>query len=76
MTMQKAVKRAAARADIDKPVGCHTLRHRFATHLLTMGQDVRTIQELLGHKKLETTMIDTHVVGKPGSKAISPLDRL
>jgi integron integrase len=76
-TIQKAVKRAAVRARILKPVSCHTLRHSFATHLLEDGYDIRTIQELLGHKDLSTTMIYTHVLNQSGGRGVkSPLDSL
>ena len=72
--LQKAVKAATARAGITKRVSCHTLRHSFATHLLVNGADIRTVQELLGHKDVKTTMIYTHVLNK-GTKAVrSPLD--
>ena len=72
-SVQRAVKNAARQAGIVRHVGPHTLRHCFATHLLQAGENIRTIQELLGHKKLETTMIYTHVVG--GAAVRSPLDR-
>ena len=72
-SLQRAVKLAARRAGIHKPVGPHTLRHSFATRLLELGYDIRTIQELLGHKDIKTTMIYTHVTMK-GSGVISPLD--
>ena len=66
--------RVAAR--IAKPVSCHTLRHSFATHLLERGQDIRTVQELLGHASVETTMVYTHVLNKGGRGVASPLDRM
>lgn len=72
-SVQRAVKVSAKNAGIVRPVGPHTLRHCFATHLLQSGENIRTIQELLGHKKLETTMIYTHVLG--GAAVRSPLDR-
>ena len=75
-TLGRAVKRAVARAGIIKPVSCHTLRHSFATHLLERGYDIRTVQELLGHSDVSTTMIYTHVMNKGARGVKSPLDRL
>ena len=72
--MQKTVRKAAQRAGIDKRISCHTFRHSFATHLLENGYDIRTIQELLGHKDVKTTMIYTHVLNRGGLAVRSPLD--
>jgi integron integrase len=75
-SLQKAVKEAARLAGIIKPVGPHTLRHCFATHLLEAGYDIRTVQELLGHKDVKTTMIYTHVLNRGGLAVRSPLDQM
>ena len=74
--LQKAVKRAAQLAGITKKVNCHSLRHSFATHLLESGYDIRTVQELLGHADVSTTMIYTHVLNRGGQGVLSPLDGL
>lgn len=73
--VQRAVKQAARDADLIKPATPHTFRHSFATHLLEGGYDIRTVQELLGHSDVSTTMIYTHVLNKGGKGVISPLDR-
>jgi integron integrase len=72
--LQKAVKHAIPQAGLDKRGSCHTLRHSFATHLLEDGYDIRTVQELLGHKDVRTTMIYTHMLQRGGRGVRSPLD--
>lgn len=72
--LQRAVKHAVQQAGITKKASCHTLRHSFATHLLENGSDIRTVQALLGHKNVQTTMLYTHVIKRGGHGVVSPLD--
>lgn len=74
--IQRAVKEVVRRAGLAKPASCHTFRHSFATHLLEDGYDIRTVQELLGHKDVKTTMIYTHVLNRGGRGVRSPMDEL
>ena len=74
--LQKALKEACRQAGVSKPAGCHTFRHCFATHLLEEGYDIGTVQELLGHKDVSTTMPYTHVLNRGGRGVYSPVDRL
>lgn len=72
--LQRDLRQAVRTAGLVKPASCHTLRHSFATHLLQAGYDIRTVQELLSHADVSTTMISTHVLNRGGRGVVSPLD--